>query len=207
MIFVTDERTNVTDERTNVTDERASTYVFVPVHLLVDVGADDGGLAGPERCLIDIGDMAREVVGLLQREVTNTGVTLSLDASAATPKVLGVRDHLHQVLLNLVLNAIQATPENGSVEVSVCPSPDSPKDSVLLIVEDSGRGIPAEILGKIFDPFFTTKDVDRGTGLGLALSHGIVERHGGRIEVESTVGVGTVFAVVLRAGEDAVPNT
>jgi len=156
-----------------------------------------GHVAGPERCLIDVGDMAREVVGLLQREVTNTGVTLSLDASAATPKVLGVRDHLHQVLLNLVLNAIQATPENGSVEVSVCPSPDSPKDSVLLIVEDSGRGIPEEHVEKIFDPFFTTKDPDQGTGLGLMISHQIVADHGGSIGVRTRVGEGSTFTVTL----------
>ena len=156
-----------------------------------------GHVAGPERCLIDIGDMAREVVGLLQREVTNTGVTLSLDASAATPKVLGVRDHLHQVLLNLVLNAIQATPENGSVEVRVGPSPDSPKDSVLLIVEDSGRGIPEEHVEKIFDPFFTTKDPDQGTGLGLMISHQIVADHGGSIGVRTRVGEGSTFSVTL----------
>ncbi len=153
--------------------------------------------AGPERCLIDLADLAQEVVGLLQREVASTGVTLSLDATAGAPKILGVRDHLHQVLLNLVLNAMQATPQGGTVEVRVAPAPDGPKDAALLIVEDSGRGIPEEHVEKIFDPFFTTKDPDQGTGLGLMISHQIVADHGGSIGVRTRVGEGSTFTVTL----------
>jgi signal transduction histidine kinase len=152
---------------------------------------------GPERSLVDLGDLAREVVGLLQREVSSTGLALELAVAPDTPKVLGVRDHLHQVLLNLVLNAVQATPDDGTVEIRVQPAPDSPKDTVQLVVEDSGRGIPEEHIERIFDPFFTTKDPDQGTGLGLMISHQIVADHGGSIGVRSRVGEGSSFTVVL----------
>jgi two-component system NtrC family sensor kinase len=74
---------------------------------------------------------------------------------------------------------------------------------VVIEVADTGCGIPPEHLDRIFDPFFTTKEVGEGTGLGLSISHGIVERHGGRIEVESTPGQGTVFRVVLPVMEEA----
>ena len=169
--------------------------------------AHGGGQSpGPERSLVDVGELAREVVGLLQREVATSGVRLSADAADDTPKVLGVRDHLHQVLLNLLLNAIQATPEGGTVEVNVCPAPDG-SDAVHLIVEDSGRGIPDEYVEKIFDPFFTTKDPDQGTGLGLMISHQIVADHGGSIGVRTRVGEGSTFTVRLPvSGSRSLPR-
>lgn len=152
---------------------------------------------GAERSLVDLRDLAQEVVGLLQREVASTGVALSVDAAPDTPKVLGVRDHLHQVLLNLLLNAVQATPEDGQVELRVGPAADGHDDTVEIIVEDSGRGIPDEHVERIFDPFFTTKDPDQGTGLGLMISHQIVADHGGSIGVRSRVGEGSTFTVTL----------
>jgi signal transduction histidine kinase len=111
------------------------------------------------------------------------------------PKVLGNTVQLAQVFVNLLANAAQALPhrggqvklmtrvlEDGRVSVEVC---------------DNGCGIPAEQLGRIFEPFFTTKPVGEGTGLGLSISHGIVQALGGEISVDSTVGVGTTFRVVL----------
>jgi signal transduction histidine kinase len=152
---------------------------------------------GAQRSLVDIGDLAQEVVCLIQREVKSTGVQLLLDCGSETPKVLGVREHLQQVMLNLLLNAVHATPENGVVEMKVGPDTEQPGDVVRLAIEDSGRGIPEEHLERIFDPFFTTKDPDQGTGLGLMISHQIVADHGGSIEVRSAVGEGSTFVVRL----------
>jgi two-component system NtrC family sensor kinase len=158
-----------------------------------------GGAEAPqvEHGMVDMGDLAREVVSLMQREVTTNGVSLVLDCSDDTPKVLGVRDHLHQVMLNLLMNAIQATPGEGIVSLRVSPDPERPDEAICLAVEDSGRGIPEEHLERIFDPFFTTKDPDQGTGLGLMISHQIVADHGGAIEVRSRVGQGSTFRVSL----------
>lgn len=100
---------------------------------------------------------------------------------------------LNQVFLNLLVNAGQAITEKGVITISTrCTD-----DEVSISVADTGAGIPTEHLGRIFDPFFTTKVVGKGTGLGLWLSYGIVQKHNGRMEVESTMGAGTVFRVVL----------
>ena len=104
-------------------------------------------------------------------------------------------DHrqIEQVLLNLVHNAVQAMPEGGELRVNL-----SQTNGVAAIaIQDSGTGIPPEIMNSIFDPFFTTKPEGEGTGLGLSVSYGIVSHHDGRIEVDSEVGEGTTFTVLL----------
>jgi signal transduction histidine kinase len=96
--------------------------------------------------------------------------------------------------MNLLLNAIYFTPEGGSICITT--SLDR-AGRIRLTVQDTGAGIPAQLLGKIFDPFFTTKPVGEGTGLGLTISHRIVEEHRGTIEVESQPGKGTAFIIAL----------
>ena len=106
-----------------------------------------------------------------------------------------------QVLFNLVLNAADAMPEGGSLSIATSRS----RDQIRVTVTDTGAGIPAHVLPRIFDPFFTTKNDPsmtpegsrKGTGLGLAVSYGIVREHGGEIEVESTVGKGTRFLLTF----------
>lgn len=105
----------------------------------------------------------------------------------------GDRNQLQQVLLNLALNACEAMPEGGHLRVTTARE----ANRILLRVEDTGQGIPAESLEKIFDPFFTTKPVGKGTGLGLSVSYGIVQTHRGSIEVESRVGEGTIFVLTF----------
>ena len=122
-------------------------------------------------------------------------MTLSVESHADTPKILAIREQIHQVLLNLLLNAIQATPRGGSVSVRIWP--DSKADGVCVEVADTGRGIGAENIEQVFDPFFTTKGPDQGTGLGLMICHRIVTDHGGSIEVESEPAQGTRFRVRL----------
>ncbi|TAN45158.1 MAG: sensor histidine kinase [Nitrospirae bacterium] len=98
-----------------------------------------------------------------------------------------------QVIMNIMINAIQAMDNGGVMTVRTRQN----KDSCEIEVEDTGKGIPVDIMGNIFDPFFTTKTVGEGTGLGLSVSRGIVEQHGGIIEVESAVNVGTKFRIKL----------
>jgi signal transduction histidine kinase len=144
---------------------------------------------------IDAGELAQEVVALLQRETRRAGVTLRVERDDDTPKLMGVRDRLHQVVLNLLLNALHASPEGGEVRVRIYPDPAC--GAVCIEVSDQGPGIPEEHLSQIFDPFFTTKGPDQGSGLGLMICHRVVTDHGGTIEVRSRPGDGSSFCVRL----------
>jgi two-component system NtrC family sensor kinase len=97
------------------------------------------------------------------------------------------------VFMNLLVNAGQAITEHGTITLKTWED----GGLVHVMVRDTGCGIPGDLLGRIFDPFFTTKPVGTGTGLGLSLAWGIVHDHGGRIDVDSTVGIGTTFTVIL----------
>jgi signal transduction histidine kinase len=102
---------------------------------------------------------------------------------------------IDQVFLNLIVNAAQAMPEGkmGLIDIRT----DCNERKVWIEVQDNGPGIPPEVMKKIFDPFFTTKDPGTGTGLGLSVSQNIIQQHGGKLEVSSTVGVGTTFKITL----------
>jgi two-component system NtrC family sensor kinase len=100
---------------------------------------------------------------------------------------------LHQVLMNLIANAVDAIAAEGRIVITTSQTP----EFFLISVRDTGAGIPEAIRNKIFDPFFTTKPTGQGTGLGLAISYGIVQDHGGSIEVQSEEGVGTEFTVAI----------
>lgn len=120
-------------------------------------------------------------------------------------------NQLHQVLMNLCLNARDAMPEGGTITLGLdrtdaaATAGAKPTPHLMLSVADTGHGIPADIADKIFDPFFTTKPVGKGTGLGLASAHGIVKAHQGFIRVDSQPGRGTVFRVFLPARDGLVP--
>lgn len=109
------------------------------------------------------------------------------------PEVNCYPGQLNQVFLNLLMNATDVLEDGGTITIRARPI----EDGVRLEFEDTGPGIPPEIQSRIFDPFFTTKEVGKGTGLGLSLSHGIIERHGGRIQVRSVPGRGTTFVIEL----------
>ena len=107
----------------------------------------------------------------------------------------GHAGQLNQVFMNLLTNAAQALAGSAGAKIEVVTQRRG--GQVIIQVADNGPGIPEEILPRIFDPFFTTKEVGQGSGLGLSIVHGIVERHGGTIEVDSHVGKGTTFTVIL----------
>jgi signal transduction histidine kinase len=121
------------------------------------------------------------------------GIELVRDLSSDLPEVHADPSQLNQVLVNLVINAIQAMPSGGRLTLQTLHD----KDHVSLIVEDTGTGMDGEVLKKIYTPFFTTKDVGQGTGLGLPVVHGIVTSHGGSISVESHVNQGSRFEIQL----------
>jgi signal transduction histidine kinase len=111
-------------------------------------------------------------------------------------RVSGFGGQIDQVFMNLLTNAAQAIGKRdrgGTIRVSVARA----GGDVEITIADDGPGIPPEVLPRIFDPFFTTKDVGEGSGLGLSIVHGIIERHGGRIRVDSRVGEGTTFRITL----------
>jgi two-component system, NtrC family, sensor kinase len=109
------------------------------------------------------------------------------------PEVTCIASQLNQVFMNLLINAVQAIEDHGQITIRT----GHDEKNVWVEVEDTGKGIKPEQLGKIFDPFFTTKSVGKGTGLGLSLSYGIVNKHNGRIEVKSELGKGACFRVLL----------
>lgn len=171
------------------------------------------GRAGPAPALasepVDVGEIASQVIRLLARETERAGVTIELIRSDGLARITAVKDQIHQVILNLSLNAIQASRDGGAIKITVgSDGPIEAPTGVRIRFRDAGEGISEENLERIFDPFFTTKDPDKGTGLGLMISHQIIADHGGSIEVESTLGQGSTFHVRLprdRAPSDGGP--
>jgi two-component system NtrC family sensor kinase len=128
------------------------------------------------------------------------GVIFCFDPGREIPKRTVDRNQLESVLLNIILNALDATGRGGHINISTrlaYSAGDKESSAVEIAIADTGCGIKAEHMDKLFDPFFTTKEVGRGTGLGLSVSQGIVERHGGSIRVQSKVGEGSIFVISL----------
>lgn len=109
------------------------------------------------------------------------------------PKVYCIPSQINQVFLNLLVNAAQAIPQKGEITIRT----GQVANEIFIVIADTGTGIPAENMPKLFDAFYTTKPAGKGTGLGLSIAHNLVMKHGGRIEVASTVGEGTTFTVWL----------
>ncbi len=166
------------------------------------------GVEGP-RTEAQPGDLIREIEKIAN-ETFPKDIVVRTNVPAGLRPVLGDATQLHQVLLNLCVNARDAMPGGGTLTLSAEDlaidedfagmNPDAQAGQhVLVRIEDSGTGIPPDVIGKIFDPFFTTKEVGKGTGLGLSTSFAIVKSHGGFIRVESQPGKGTCFKVHLPA--------
>jgi signal transduction histidine kinase len=147
----------------------------------------------PEMETRDIRETVESSMRLTEYLVRKAGVDSQLDLPKESVMMTYDATQIEQVLINLITNSVQAMPDGGKLRVSLGQA----EGAVAIAVQDSGIGIPRENLSRIFDPFFTTKPEGQGTGLGLSVSYGIVSRHGGRIEVESKIGQGTTFTVLL----------
>lgn len=148
---------------------------------------------------VDIHSTVREVADLLKRSL-DPNLHLSLKLDATKPHISGDAGQIHQMVLNLALNARDAMPEGGtlSFETSDYPGGSEFNDpSVVLTVRDTGSGIPPEIRDTIFQPFFTTKPKGRGSGMGLAIVDRVVRNHRGKVTVETETGIGSAFRIFL----------
>ena len=157
-------------------------------------------LSGSEYADLDVNRLIRETLSLLEPMLKTSRVGLSLQLGSDLPPVYGNYGKLQQVLMNLIMNARDAMPRGGELTLAS----DAVNSHVCVEVADNGVGIAPDHIKKIFDPFFTTKSTSRGTGLGLAVTYGIIREHSGEIRVESTLGRGTTFRLELPAARKAV---
>jgi PAS domain S-box-containing protein len=141
----------------------------------------------------DLNQVVQETLTLVRHHIESDGVEIVEQYAPNLPRLHMDAGRMKQVLLNLINNAHQATPQGGQLIIAS----QQVGDELAIRIQDTGKGIPGEHLDQIFDPFFTTKPVGQGTGLGLSVSLGIVRDHGGRIEVESQADQGSIFTVWL----------
>ncbi|QEF98111.1 Sensor protein ZraS [Stieleria maiorica] len=154
---------------------------------------------------IDIGRIARSTCDLIEPIAENSSVQIDLRCDDQPYPIRGDATQIQQVLTNFLTNGIQAMPEGGSVTLTLQRRETSQGKQIGIHVTDQGRGIPAEQLDHVFEPFYTTKDVGQGTGLGLSIAYGIIQEHGGDIDVQSEENVGTTFSVYLPVADQ--PST
>jgi signal transduction histidine kinase len=136
-----------------------------------------------------------ESLALMANQLKLSRVKVAVEIAKNLPPVNGDRQYLSQIFVNLILNAVDAMPEGGTLTVTAAPEPEG--SFLAIAVSDTGVGIPEHVRQSIFDPFFTTKPTGKGTGLGLPVSLGIARRHGGDIRVQANPGGGTTFTVLL----------
>ena len=150
----------------------------------------------PRLSPVDINDVLEKSFSLVMHSAELQRVKVVRELSPNLPKVTADADQINQVFINLMMNAIQAMPDGGTMTVHTSADNGS---GIKVDIQDTGVGISKEHLRSLFTPFFTTKKEVKGVGLGLAVSHGIIERHNGRIEVKSEEGKGSTFTVYLNA--------
>ena len=171
--------------------ETQVTRVIDIITRLLDVTRHASGEPAP----VDLERLARDTADLVRPALMSAGVTLDVRGEPHLPRVHGRSDQLQQVILNLLTNAIDATPPGGRIDV-ITRRP-AGHGEVEIAVADTGRGIAPAVREKIFEPFFSTKEPGRGTGLGLFISAEIVREHKGRIDIDSVEGRGSTFRVFL----------
>ena len=152
----------------------------------------------------DLNQVIRDTLTLVEHQMKTARITVVMELAGELPRIQGNPGKLQQVFLNLLLNAKDAMPQGGELRVGTLAN-----GHVEASIADSGAGIAPENLKRIYDPFFTTKSAPkpgerRGTGLGLSVSYGIIQEHAGKINVESTVGIGTTFHLEFPLSRNSV---
>jgi PAS domain S-box-containing protein len=155
----------------------------------------------PERVPVAISEVVSAALDITGYALKTSGIEVALDLAEHVPPVLADADQLHQVFMNLIINAQQALQDQSPPrKLSLTSRFDPSANAIRIAVADNGPGIPEAVRHRIFEPYFTTKPLGAGTGVGLAVCLGIVEAHGGTLTAESGDGLGTVFTIVLPAG-------
>jgi len=149
----------------------------------------------PQGALMDLNELVGHVLTLLSHRLELEQVAVITELAPTLPQLSGDSSQIQQVLINLLMNAAEACSGGGEIHVRTRLSEDG--INAILELEDNGQGIAPENLSRIFDPFFSTKEEGKGVGLGLSVVYGIVEAHGGTIDVHSKAGAGTTFRVIL----------
>jgi two-component system, NtrC family, sensor kinase len=153
---------------------------------------------------LSINEVIEDAIGLTAQRAKFSNVTIEKRLAENLPLIRAAQSEMQQVFLNLINNALQAMEKTGGT-LSIASHQQN--SEIRFEVADTGTGIAAANLQRIFDPFFTTKPVGKGTGLGLSICYGIIQKLGGRIEVQSVVDVGTRFLIYLPVGLQDGPET
>jgi two-component system NtrC family sensor kinase len=154
----------------------------------------------------DINRLVGSTVALLENQALVKGAAIKFNPGENLPQVKLDRNQIQSVLINIIINALDATEPGGNINVYTATGLSgngAGRKGIEITIADTGCGIPPENLDKLFDPFFTTKKTGQGTGLGLSVSLGIVQRHGGKIRVQSELGKGTRFFIWLAIDKGA----
>lgn len=147
----------------------------------------------PHKEQVSLNQVIKDGLFFFEARCAKAGIEIECALQPELPAITADAAQMNQVLVNLVVNALQAMPEGGKLTIQTRAS----DSDVFLIVQDTGEGMSEEVLKRVFVPFFTTKDVGEGTGLGLSMVHGIVTSHGGKIKIESKAGCGARFEIQL----------
>jgi len=144
---------------------------------------------------VDLNKVLKNTLALVERQALFFNISVVWDLDPELPRVIADRSQFQQVFMNILMNAVQAMNERGTV--TIVTRHDSAGNSVEVAISDTGHGIPPEEVDRIFDPFFTTKETSHGTGLGLSIAYGIVTNHRGTISVHSEIGKGSTFTICM----------
>lgn len=148
----------------------------------------------PKKDLLDMNEIVDDTVMFMEHHLTRfKNVELSIEKNSSLPMVSVDKIHVQQTMVNIILNAAQAMPEGGQIRIRTGAN----DQYVFIAISDTGMGIKEEDLENIFEPFFTTKEKEQGTGLGLSLCKRLIEANAGKIEVDSKVGKGTTFTIMI----------
>jgi C4-dicarboxylate-specific signal transduction histidine kinase len=172
-----------------VKDGKRAAEIIRRIRLLFQKGT-------PQRELVDVNEVIREMIVLLRGETTRYSISIRTDLAADLPQAMGDRVQLQQVLMNLMLNGIDAMKDADGSRELIIKSQGAENEEVVVSVTDSGVGLPPQQAEQIFNAFFTTKP--HGTGMGLRISRSIIESHGGRLWAADNSSRGATFCFTLR---------